>query len=170
MLDIMKINTNQAKPMQQAHKRLLIFATILVWTTLFTQPLRAGVTVNQAFTWGTIGMTDNNSPSSLTVLTNGSTIVTGSIVQITPAEPGIFRITELPPNTSISSITVGVISPMQRGASEVFTTANFIVDHPASATGRNLDITIGGRLLTTGSGTGYIDGLYGTTLELTINF
>ena len=159
--------------MQQAHKRLHFSAYFLFCVLISTLSLRAAhgaVIVDQAFSWGTIGMTDNNTPSALTILTNGSTIVTGSIVEIVGATPGIFTITGLPANTAISSTSISVISPMQRGGSEVFTVDNFIVNAPASTTGTSAQFTIGGRLLTTGSGTGYIDGLYGTTLELTINF
>jgi len=145
-----------------------IFAIALAM--LPVTPASAGVTVDQAFTWGTIGMTDNDSVSSMTILTNGNVIITGSIVQITGATPGIFTFDGLNVDTPISSVGVTVTVPMQRGGSETFTLDNFTTDAPASTTGDEAQITIGGRLRTTGSGTGYIDGAYNSVLEVTINY
>lgn len=159
------------------HKRSKRFYTLIHFISLATlgvlcapTTLNAAVTVDQAFTWGTIGMTDNSIVSSLAIQTNGTTIATGSIVEIITGQPGIFTIDGLPVDTAIVSVDVAVTSAMQFGGSETFNIDNFNVAAPASTTGDEAQITIGARLVTTGSGTGYIDGSYTASLEVTFNF
>lgn len=115
-------------------------------------------------------MTNNNSVSSITIATNGTTSVTGNIVEIVQGTPGIFTVTLLPINQPISSVDVSVVNAPQNGGSETFTLDNFSVIHPASTTGDEAQITVGARLRTTGSSTGYINGVYNGLLEIVFNF
>ena len=167
---MLEIISNMIRNMLKDAFHCPLLTSMALAALFLAQPSAAAVIVNQAFSWGTIGVANNNSISTLTVLTDGTTIRTGTIVEILPAQPGIFTITGLPVDQTINSVDiVSTISP-QTGGSEIFTMDSFTVDAPASTTGDSAQITVGGRIRTTGSTTGYIDGTYNGQIEITFNF
>ncbi len=133
-------------------------------------PAWAEIDEIQKLDFGRWIVTRNDSSYSVTVQTDGSYTHSPQLILLSPPEPGIYTISELPDNTIINSVVVTMIQTLQGSGGQVFTMDNFQTIYPPSTspTGE-AGITLGGRALTSGNGQGYGDGNYSGELRIQIN-
>ncbi len=114
------------------------------------------ITTLQPMSFGTAIVTNNDIPHEINLAADGSYSADSEFVFLSPPQQGIYRLVVFPPSiTNINSIFVTIDQQMQ-GAGEDFIIDNFDIDSaPQTSILGDLEIEIGARLRTTGSGVNY---------------
>lgn len=124
----------------------------------------------QPFDFGEWAITNNTSQNYITVGPNGSVSHSPSLINInqTP-QHGIYRVDGLPPFSTINSINVTELTPLQ-GGNQAFSMSNFqVIFTPVNSSGETT-INLGATARTNASGVGYDDATYTGTLQFDINY
>lgn len=143
----------------------------LTGVLILCNPLPALADINelQPLNLGRWVVTRNTSQFHITVNTDGSYSNSTQLIMIEPPQQGIYQVTDLPPFTPISSVTVSVFTPLA-GDGQSFTLDNFqAIAPPATDGAGETTITLGLRARTSGNGNGYSDTTYNGTLQIDIN-
>ncbi len=129
------------------------------------------VNVLKELDFGEAVVRDNLSQRSIIVQTNGSFSADSAFIILQNPTEGLYQVTNLPPSTVITSILITVDQQMI-GPGEDFIIDNFDIDAPSSSNSNGeLDISVGARLRTTGSGQNYLyDAQFESALTLEINY
>tara|TARA_B110000211_G_scaffold233246_1_gene298933 strand:- start:579 stop:1040 length:462 start_codon:yes stop_codon:yes gene_type:complete len=145
---------------------LLIFSKSVYCDSIQQEPLN----------FGTLVIPQNNTLSSITINHEGETTTFGSIYVLAEGNPAELLFTGLPPLTQVSfnKISDSTLQSEALGTNS----AKFsvvLVDLPrtqASDEFGELLLKVGGRLITTGTSQGYLDGSFitDTQLEITIDY
>ncbi len=137
-----------------------------------TNSARAQVdlTTNQALNFGTIAITNLVPVARVTILTGGGFTSSANVVFLSNPTRGEYTLTGGPPNSFFTITTPASISLVGPGGN--FTLDNITVrpNNPRTDGAGEEDIFITGRLQSQGAGTPYGDGVYNSTLLLTISF
>lgn len=139
---------------------------------LFAMPASAqNITVVKELNFGEAVVTNNSSPHSITIQTNGSFTASNAFVFLEIPTEGQYVFENLPVNTTVSSITVQVDQQMI-GPGEDFIIDNFDIDgETITDDAGELEFNLGARLRTTGSGANYLQNAdFESALTITINF
>lgn len=132
----------------------------------------AGITVVQPLHFGDYIVKRNDAVYTITVNTGGtSNFDPAGFIEINPlAQPGIYDIDSLPPNTAIISVVITQTIPLS-GSGENFQMNTFQETHPASTDVSGVArIRVGGNADTSGNGNPYVDQTYNGQLQIQINF
>ena len=144
-----------------------IMMMVLAWA-----PCTAGAAtanVIQALNFGTWYITSNATTYSVSIATDGSYSHSPETVMIAPPRQGIYDVSGLTPNTALS-ITITQISPLDSGGGEQLDMDSFVSDSASTSDGAgHLSLTVGGRAVTSGSGSGYATGLFTGQLDIDFN-
>lgn len=155
--------------------KCLIYSVL--WLFFFVSHCVFSASIQQeALNFGTLVIPQNNTLSSITINHDGEIITFGSIYVLTEGNPAELLFTDLPPLTQISfnKTSDSTLQSEALGANS----AKFsvvLVDLPrtqASDEFGELLLKVGGRLITTGTSQGYLDGSFitDTQLEITIDY
>lgn len=149
---------------------------LLLLTTLFTcaaimHNAHADVTVLQELDFGEWIVTRNFGLQYVTVNTNGSYTNSTNMIMLSPPQPGVYTVDSLSVNDTIIMVSVTMLSPMSRGAGDIFEVDNFSVSHPPTTTPTGTaTITLGARARASGNSQPYPDGTYNGTLQINFHF
>ncbi|KTF12843.1 DUF4402 domain-containing protein [Pseudoalteromonas sp. H103] len=145
---------------------LLIFSKSLYCDSIQQEPLN----------FGTLVIPQNNTLSSITINHEGETTTFGSIYVLAEGNPAELLFTGLPPLTQVSfNKTSDSTLQSEALGSNSAKFSVVLVDLPrtqASDEFGELLLKVGGRLITTGTSQGYLDGSFitDTQLEITIDY
>ena len=144
------------------------FASLLLFVV--AAPAQADITELQKLRFGTWSITNNNSPHSITVAPNGSYNKSSSaLIMISPPQPGLYRVTGLPPFTAVGSVNITMNQPMQSGVGPNFILENFTTAIPNTDAAGDTTLTLGATAKTSGTSQGYGDDTYAGELHIEIN-
>ncbi|MFK7858784.1 MAG: DUF4402 domain-containing protein [Granulosicoccus sp.] len=142
---------------------------MLSTNSAFSQPL---IEELQRLNFGTLAVPDNSSVSRFTYPhTDRNLIFEGQLVLISRGTPGRYRFTDFPAFTSLSvtvtttSLTTGVSS-----FPESMTVDSFLFDQLTTDAQGEAELSLGGRLSTSGSGNAYVDAPYSGTTTLRVEY
>ncbi len=142
---------------------------VVIFVLCHSSAAMADMSEMQPLNFGRWIVIENNTPSQVTVQTNGSYSNSPQLIMLEPPQQGIYQVTDLPPFAQIIGIDVTMVQPMQGGVGEEFTLDNFQVISPNADGAGMTTLTLGGRAQTSGSGNNYEDSTYNGTLEIDIH-
>jgi hypothetical protein len=132
-----------------------LFVILLLIISPFSQVFAQTISVVQPLSWGEAVLTDNTAQREIVIATDGNFTNDPEFLIIENPDVGVYQLTGDLPNRPIASVTVTVDRQMQGGGQE-FTLDSFTTSHPATTDGSgNATINVGGRMLSSGSGTPY---------------
>lgn len=134
-------------------------------------PASAQHSVLQALNFGEWVITKNNTPQTATIQTNGSNSHSSAMIMLTPPQPGIYLITDLPINMTIQSVDVTMMTPMQ-SMGQSFSIDNFTTELSSSNTGPTGEttLTLGATATSSANGALYPDSTYSGDVMIVLNF
>lgn len=137
-------------------KKLLGIITFILCFMLFTGAVKAQVIVTlQPMSFGTAVVGNNDSQHEIIINTDGTYSADPAFSIIIPPNEGRYLLTLGTPNALVTNINVNVDQQMN-GVGEDFIIDNFTFSNPPQLSlAGDLNIEIGARLRTTGSGTNY---------------
>lgn len=145
----------------------------MVMLVVFSIPARADlpVTTLQTLDFGKWIIAGNRSPGYITVQTNGSYNSSGNVIMLEPPQYGIFRIGDLPVNSTIASITVTTFDALSSsGGGEDFVMDNFSTEATNTDINGETTVKLGMTLRTSGNSQPYNEGDFNGTVQLEFNF
>lgn len=153
------------------HNSLIHFIFLLMLLLTASTAHAQTITETNPFNVGTIAITDNNAPRSLTVTRGGAVLADSQILLMGAApSPAQYALSGFPASTALTiAITDTTLSS---GLSpETFSLDNYeYTVNPGTDASGNYTMDIGYRLRTNGSGNMYADASYTGTLMITVNY
>lgn len=154
-------------------QRSIRFISLSAFLYFFVFCSYSAITPLQSINFGTIAVTNNSFPSSITIDPAGNTQVVGGLAIISAGNHGVYEISEQLPNTSVS-VAVSVLNSQMIGqiASEetfTFDVINNVNSIFADNNGTAI-LQIGGRISTSGNASkAFTDTTFESTIQITIN-
>ncbi len=121
----------------------------------------------QALYFGQWYVNGNTGVYTITVNADGSYNHSGNLTMLRAPRPGVYNVTGLTPDATITNVTVMQTQAMQRGGNDPLAMSVFdVVAPPVVSPAGNATVTVGGTASTTGSGAGYGPGDYNGNLVI----
>ncbi len=152
--------------------RIFLLSAVLFCFMDFNNTAHAqSFSVLKELDFGEAVVTDNHSRYSITVRSNGSYTANNIFILLRNPTEGLYHIEGLPVSTAITDISIEVDQQMI-GFGEDFTIDNFNIKADSSTDSNGvLDVSVGARLRTSGSGQNYMyDAQFESAMTITINY
>jgi hypothetical protein len=150
-------------------KQILVIALTLPVYVAGFNAWGAGADLVTPMYFGSWMLTSNIAAYTVIVDPDGSVSHSPELIELAAPTVGVYDITGLEPNTTISDITVTQVTPMQRGGGGEIWTVDDLVAEPDSPTvdgAGNVRVRIGGTASTSGNGNLYHDDTYEGEINL----
>ncbi|WP_396621832.1 DUF4402 domain-containing protein [Marinobacter sp. W-8] len=164
----MKQAINQYSLTKEASMRCLLFLFYISPSVISAQEIEESI----ALSFGTVAITGNNSISTLELPRSGrNLVITGNLIAVENGEPGRYRLTGFPPNTSVdievdsASMTAG-----GTGIPEPITVHNFDIASVFTNDLGEAEFQLGASFSTSGNGGDYQDAPYSGGAQMRLNF
>jgi hypothetical protein len=122
--------------------------------------------------FGEFAMLDNNSVHTIVVTPGNIATYDPALIRGIQAQRGEYLLTGLPANEALGITLDNTVDLSHNGlgGGALFTIDTYTTNNPSTNGAGDATLYIGATLSTSGSGSGYIDGPYSGSVDLTINF
>lgn len=156
---------------------VLLISTVralFVASPFLCQSAIADISETSPLSFGTVAISNNSSPQTITVTTSGNTYYSNNIHPIQGAQRGIYRLHNFPPHqvltittqSSLPTTSSSQASSEQFSLTNIQTTTYLTTDASGEATAY-----VGGTLMTSGSGlTTFSNTQYTVQFQITVNY